>query len=641
MVDSEEEKQNYLRENILDKGYEAEEFVTYLTSKKGDEGVDLGNWSLNELKMVVQEYILTHPKGKIQQANNFQAAPQLQNNFQQNPPLQNPNINNFNNMNMGMNMNQNMNIGMNQNMNMNPNMNMGMNQNMNVNMNPNMNMGIMNAQNMNNMNMGMNNQIINNNLNNPQIQNNLNQNFNNQQIQNNINQNYMSFTPENNLSSESDVQTDIYGITNLETILCSVNEKSELYRYQNIQIEISLGEKVAGKLFTKAYMTYIITTSPLNLKAKRRYSDFEWLRQILLNFYSSSVIPPIPKKNKIGQDKFNEAFLIKRTRTLEKFLNFLLEDPVIKVSQILYDFLSIEEEDKFNEKKKYYNNFKLPTYLRDYKSPNGKLDIALNEEREIFYQNIKDNTELNQELLSKLNKNLKALNNELLVVTNRMDEISKNCEELFLNSVKYYDNNDIKISYYQLNDMFKNWSNALKKTSSIINVNIREYFKYTKNTFRSMKELINLVDNYKQNYYKSKRNLITKKEELFKKSDVSKWDLGPNKGLSIVDLLKDKNIALPKMLCNETNIVINMKQLYGYYLNSATKEYERIRKLIAFGHKQNISDNSKTQITIISELFKNTSEIAVGSKKYDIQNIENEINQKYSETEKQNENNKV
>jgi hypothetical protein len=596
MADSEEEKQNYLRENILDKGYEAEDFVTYLTSKKGDEGVDLGNWSLNELKLVVQEYILTHPKGKIQPINNFQAAPQLQNNFHQNNPLQNPimnnNMNNFNNMSMGMN----------------NNMNMGMNTN---------------------MNMGMN--INNNNLN----------NFNNQQIQSNLNQNYMPYIQDNNLNTESDVQTDIYGITNLETILCSVNEKSELCRYQNIQIEISLGEKVAGKLFTKAYMTYLITTSPVNLKAKRRYSDFEWLRQILLNFYSSSVIPPIPKKNKIGHDKFNETFLIKRTRTLEKFLNFLLEDPVIKVSQILYDFLSIEEEDKFNEKKKYYNNFKLPTYLRDYKSPTGKLDIAINEEREIFYQNIKDNTELNQELLSKLNKNLKALSNELSVVVNRMDDISKNCEELFLNSIKYYDNDDIKISYYQLNDMFKNWSNALKKTSSIINIDIREYFKYTKNTFRSMKELINVVDSYKQNYYKSKRNLITKKEELFKKSDVSKWDLGPNKGLSIVDLIKDKNIALPKMLCNETNVVINLKQLYGYYLNSATKEYERIRKLIAFGHKQNVSDNSKKQITIISELFKNTSEIAVGSQKYEIKNIENEINQKYTETGKSNDINKV
>ena len=148
MVDSEEEKQNYLRENILDKGYEAEDFVTYLTSKKGDEGVDLGNWSLNELKLVVQEYILTHPKGKIQPINNFQAAPQLQNNFHQNNPLQNPimnnNMNNFNNMSMGMN----------------NNMNMGMNTN---------------------MSMGMN--INNNNLN----------NFNNQQIQSNLNQNYMPY----------------------------------------------------------------------------------------------------------------------------------------------------------------------------------------------------------------------------------------------------------------------------------------------------------------------------------------------------------------------------------------------------------------------------------------------------------------
>ena len=605
MVDSEEEKQNYLRENILDKGYVAEEFVSYLISKKGDEGVDLGNWSLNELKLVVQEYILTHPNSNIQAGNNIQSSPQLQNNLPQNQlQAQNANIN------------QNMNIGMNNNFNNFNNMNMGMNNNMNMGMNNNMNMGMNN-----NMNMGMNNNIIN----------------NNPEMQNNLNQNYMSFSPE----TEPNEQTDIYGLTNLDTILCSICEKSEMSKYENIHIEISLGEKVARTFFTKAYMTYIISTSPLNLKVRRRYSDFEWLRQILLNFYSSSIIPPIPKKNKIGGDRFDETFLLKRMRTLEKFLNFLLEDPVIKVSQILYDFLSIEEESKFNDKKKNYNNFKLPMYLRDYKSLNGKLDIAINEERETFYQNIKDNTELNQELLSKLNKNLKLLNNEMSVVINRMDEISKNCEELFLNSVKYCDVNDIKISYYQLNDMFKNWSTALKKDSTIININIREYFKYAKNTFRSMKELINIVDNYKQNYYKSKRNLITKKEDLFKKSDVSKWDLGPNQNISIVNLLKDKNVALPKMLCSETNAVINMKQLYGYYLNRANKEFERIGQLTALGHRQNINDNAKKQITIISELFKNISDIAMGSPKYDIKNLEQEINKKYSVKEKETDNNKV
>ena len=108
----------------------------------------------------------------------------------------------------------------------------------------------------------------------------------------------------------------------------------------------------------------------------------------------------------------------------------------------------------------------------------------------------------------------------------------------------------------------------------------------------------------------------------------------------VIDLLKDKNIALPKMLCNETNAVINIKQLYGYYLNCAKNEFERIRKLNGFGHKKNISDNSKLQITILSELFKNISDIAICSPKYDMTNIEKETEQKYGEKEKENDKNK-
>ena len=598
-MDSDEEKQNYLRVNILEKGYDAEDFVAFLTTKKGEEGVNLSNWTLNELQSLVQEYILSHPKQNVQEVNNIQPQLQMPNNFQQNNnPLQNPlQTPNFN---------------------MAPNLNLDMNNNMNNNMNLNMNMG---------MNMGMNNNMIN-----PQFQGNLNPN--------------MTYNPDPGLLNVPEESTDIYGLTNLDTILCSISEKTEMSKYDAVHIEMALGEKVPGTLFSKAYMTYIITTSPLNLKVRRRYSDFEWLRQILLNFYSSSVIPPIPKKNKIGGDRFDETFLIKRMRNLEKFLNALMDDPVIKSSQIIFDFLSIEEDNKFNEKKKYYNNFKSPLYLRDYKSPNGKLDITLNEEREIYYQNIKDHTELNFELLTKLNKNLKLLNSEMNIVVNRMNEISKNCEELFLNSVKYCDVNEIKICYYQLNDMFKFWSTALKKQASVVNINIREYFKYTKNTFRSMKELVNLVDNYKQNYYKSKRALITKKEELFKKSDISKWDLGPNKGMSVVTLLKDKSVALPKMLCNETNAVINLKQIYGYYLNSATKEYERIRRIISFGHRHNVTENAKKEITIISELFKNITEIAVGSPKYNIKNIEKEMNHDFNnapenQTDNNNNNNNV
>ena len=557
MSDEEHQKQIYLRENILDKGYDGEDFASFLTSKKGEEGVNLKNWSLDELKSAVQEFIII-------QSQKFNQINSIQNNY---------------------------------------------------NIYPNV----------------INNMILNNNINT-----NINNNGNDfefiQQQSQSMPLNFPMFNNSDNNNSKNNIyQNDIYGITDTEIINCLTQEKNDLAKFDNIKIEISLGEKKPGTFFSKVYQTYVITIPTLNLKVVRRYSDFEWFRSILINLFPGRVIPPIPKKNKIGGDRFNEEFLEKRTRTLEKFLNLLLEDPSIKTSQIFYDFVSIEELNIFSDKKKYYNSIKLPQSLKEYKSLNGKLDVKLDENRESIYQKIKNETDISQELLSKLNKQIKSLNNEINTVIIRLNEIAKSCEELFLNSVKYNESNEIKISYYELNEMFKHWANALKKQNTVTNIDIREYFKYSKNTLKSMKELINTVEIYKQNYYKSRRNLITKKEELFKKGDITKWDLTPsNKNINI----NDKNIVFANMLHNETNIVNNLKNIYGYYLNSVNSEFIRLQEIFSFSHKQNLIDNAKKEITTISELFKNISDIAVGSPKYNIENINKQIYQENNEINK-------
>ena len=667
MEDSEEEKQQYLKENIIDNGYDADDFVSFLGDKKGieiEEGIDLNNFSLDEIKSLVQDYItIKSTEGQQKIEVNTQNIPQMQNNYQQNIYSTNP-LNSANPLETPImstnpletplsNANQNMNMIYNNNMNnLNSNYNnMYANQNNMNNMyintnnnnseifNPNMpnnsnnnseifnpNMPNKSNNNLNNFNMGMNigmNINMNNNL---TINNNININGNNNI--NNISQNTINnnMNIQNNFTNNEQIKkeaVDIYGITNLDSISCSTMETSELSKYENINIEMSLGEKVTGKMFSKAYMTFLITTSPLNLNVQRKFSDFEWLRQILHHLYPSSVTPPIPKKK--GNSKFGELFLLKRKRNLEKFLNCLLDDPYIKNSQIFYDFLSIEKEKDFNDKKKYYNSLKLPNKLNEYQSLNGNLEITINEENELYYQSIKEYTAKSQDLLTKFNKNIKLLNNEISIVVKRLDDITQISEELFQQSIKYYDMDDIKISYYQLKNMFKGWSNILKNLSCIINVNIREYFKYTRNTFRSIKDLTNNIDNYKDNFYKAKKNLITKKEELFKKNDQRKWDLAPEKDFNPA-LLKDKNIALPKMLYKETNNVINLKQLYGYYLNRLLNEYVRLRKLNSEGQKQNVMENAKFQSSIISELFKNISDIATCNNKYDIKNIEKELN---------------
>lgn len=52
-----------------------------------------------------------------------------------------------------------------------------------------------------------------------------------------------------------------------------------------LKITISSPEKVEGGLFSSAYVTYLVTTHPLNYVVRRRYSDFEWLRKILYTLY--------------------------------------------------------------------------------------------------------------------------------------------------------------------------------------------------------------------------------------------------------------------------------------------------------------------------------------------------------------------
>jgi len=44
-----EDKQNFLRENILKKGYDGYEFQQFLENKKGNEGANIENWDMSDL----------------------------------------------------------------------------------------------------------------------------------------------------------------------------------------------------------------------------------------------------------------------------------------------------------------------------------------------------------------------------------------------------------------------------------------------------------------------------------------------------------------------------------------------------------------------------------------------------------------
>ena len=459
------QKQLFLRENILDKGYSTDDFMDLLASKKGEQGLDLNNWTMSELKLIVKEFISYENNNEDQEDNYIQE-------------------------------------------------------------------------------------------NKPKIE--TDEEYEQKCIQQykeqkrNENQEYTAcaLIPKSRLNSNDD----------------NVNIKVNLLT-QNINKET--GE-------------FIVETNPQKFRVKRSFDDFELVLKYLNEQFNYYVIPQISNK-KYGE-KYTEEKANKRTRALNKFLDCIIEHPTLKHIGILYDFLSINSVEDFDESKKKYlskidseEKTEEKLSLENIKNISGKIKVSINKEKEVYFMNIKDNTKLNESIMIKINKSYKNLIQILQSATDKMKEISNLWKLLYDKSLKYYDTTYTSESYKVMNKIIEDFVISETKRINIMNTNIREYFRFMKNQFHVLNELASKVENYKEKYNKAMEKLKEDKEKLFKEQDINSWGLNEN-DLKHKDIfLKNKELAFNRMMPEESKNVLNIKNVYGVYLNSLIDEYERIR----------------------------------------------------------------
>ncbi len=156
--------------------------------------------------------------------------------------------------------------------------------------------------------------------------------------------------------------------------------------------------------------------------------------------------------------------------------------------------------------------------------------------------------------------------------------------------------------------LFSNWADTLIKQNNVIYIDLREYFKCIRNNFRTMKDLVYTVDSKRKVYTKAKVNLVYRKDDLFKRGDPTRWELDPTDKTKHDFLLKDKNLAYSKMCPKDTGICIGYKEVYGHYLNRAIEEYERLRDLNSFKHKEILTNSCLKLIEISNTCLKNYAE---------------------------------
>ena len=417
---------------------------------------------------------------------------------------------------------------------------------------------------------------------------------------------------KNNIFSDSSKQNENidYGLKTPDSLNCRPLDNTDLGKQEEIYIKIGFPEKVDGGFFSRDTVSFTVAAIPLGFVVKRNYLDFEWLRDILIKLYNINFIPSLPSLflyNKENEDSFYKECI----RNLEKFMNYLLNDPIIKNSQILFDFLCQENEKEFLKMKKDFENTTPNNDIQNYQSISGKIDINITENAEKKFDVIKNFAYENEKLYRQLYNNLNEIEENFNKIIKQINEAVVIFDKLFNLSNKYLpQENTQKIVYTQMKIMFLSLSKTFKMEKDVIKIDIKENFNFFYKNYSNFNQLIKKVEEAKRVYKKEEKDLVSLKNDLYNK-----------KGGSEIN----ENVDLSKLLPKNTEATLDMKKNYGFYLNKTLSEFERMKFLDVDLFKNQITKGFKSQNNLINIFSKDIKSILEEIDKIEKFDIKNEI----------------
>ena len=536
MEEEQEIKQSYLRKEILEKNYDANLFLEFLITKKGEIASDINNWTFEELKTVVSEFKNTQNENKkenISPNSTFEDLPAADNQILKINSISTPLCSKDS------------------------------------------------SKSQNNENDHINNSLYNENGNKDWLFMNKDENerYSRYSISNYNNNNYLN--PE-----EIDcLEPDHSPFEKIEKIKIIVGPPKKEYE--------STGLK--GFFIKSIYYSFLLENIPnKKQKIKRRYTDFEWLRKTLYRLFPGNYIPPLPL-NTLNINKPEKVN--KYQKYIQYFVDGIMDDKLFKNSSIIYLFFTTENERDLISLMEKYNKVERPKCLSYFYSREGNMILdenILKKDKKKELLEIKSDILKNSKIFGELNTSLKSLGKEMKQVCDRMTEISNIFKKLYEMSI----NNSEKLNYCKyysdLSLYFKEFGNHEFLQMKNISEELKLHLKYINLHYTvSIEELYNIFKFQHDLYFQVAENLKQKKEILYKNMEYEKWELNPeDRNINI----NDKKLVMKKMLPNDTRIVNDIKRYLIYYATQLNKENIRIKDVLEKTNNNNfkkLKDKSK------------------------------------------------
>ena len=462
MEESIEDKQLYLRTEIITAGYDAQDFSIFLANLKGEEKIDLEYWSLDEIKEAVSSY------KKTKSIENMEQKKQIKKNTKDNSQEYNLEYkkSKYNIVKDKNKFKFFKNIIKRRQSSLEPKGNQ-------------LKLDEKEIEDKNNIKI---------------ISNGKDNNNNNEVLDFDIiiqNKKKIEKNKENIEEKEKDEKI----------IKCQKLEKNELTYRNDLYVVVSSPKKKKKNLFVNS-VQYIIETNPIGFITIRELNDFDYLYQKLSLINSQAFNPPL-LSNYIKKDSNNQILALKL------YINSIIQSSYYRSLPIIYDFLSLSLEEWEKVKLEKYDKIKEAYSLNKIKNLEGFFDLEVKVGDKEKFLKIKDDINHKSEAFNKFNSAIDGLFDVMEKMSTAINILSEAFSEL---KNKYM--NDRKCSNYFANFevIMKEWSEGYIKQKNYLNNEVKSLFKYIdkeNNSFLKFYETFrNNYDSFKYKYEKIKKNNI-------------------------------------------------------------------------------------------------------------------------------------
>ncbi len=415
---------------------------------------------------------------------------------------------------------------------------------------------------------------------------------------------------DNNKSDNYEEQLFYPEVFDIKTKTPKTNKLLDLEKEkQNIKIIISQlkNENESGGIFGRNKNLYKVECDAIKSSVKRTYSDFEWLRSQYVIYYPLRIIPPLIKETNllfegiVDKNDDKEKLENKKVKHLNQFMITLLKKKLFRTSSLLYNFITLENEE-FKKYKESVNKrrYELNQNFDNFKNMKGKIHCDFNKDKMSYVEKISLANQKISNIYTKLEENINKVINDINDLSYNMKEISDRFQEL-TDNIKYFQHNG-KMSniYFQLNTVFGCWSSSLQRQSEFFNQDFLQLFKFFNLQIKETDTLHKQLITQKKNYENKGLKLFKKKEELFYQGDISKWGVEPSEKKLVEKCTNDKNICFEKMLYKETGALKEDKKSLAVYIHLINKQLDKLLK------------NQSDELLSFFDNLKNSHQIMVG-----------------------------